>query len=1341
MIRFFIWSAPFPTMHTVQSAQSANKQTVPMIQLRCRGGNASLAQPSSTDIIAQIDSGANISTTNQASILWNIHKLDVPRDFQDAGQTTHTALFRGSIVVPCANGENKPVLAYYTPSINATIISPNAICTQYRSVKHYTTCMDVDNESGAIQFKNIRQQVLFTMPITTINGLHWTGSVIRPNHLQKQSPVPMECIRSLSLQTSLEHFPDHYFDEDDIDALLEYINNDDTPIPVVDANEPSSHSVNQLKIKAQCQLYHQRLGHLNHRSVSELHHHVDGVPHLPIPSIIDSCPVCIAAKLRKSHASSQTSRVATQCFQGIGIDMGFVVQQSKNTQRYQDSIGINGETCYIAITDHHSGMVFGKPLTGKTVPIDWLNNWLSRYAPDVPNKTVRMDQGHELGRSKAVCRLLEQHGYTIELTGADASHQNGTAERTHETIGNMMRSLLLGASLPKKFWPYAFSHCLFLMNRVLHDGKDAPPITLCSGERISLAGLRTFGCRVYVKLPGLRESKLSSNNRLGLFMGYHGTMRNIQWYDEVSQNIKIATHFRFDEGMSDLAVPPPNVKILQRLDDNLPVTPELVDVPSLDLAVDPSPFRILDTITIPIKCEHSTFGIIVGECHIRRRAYISDVTSKSSASLVRNFRNKYIGAFIVEVGGLPVYDVDDAALAFQQLAANTQSTSFTMVVAPDKYIPVRDRRDHMSINIDQLRHITELVHDLSPAPSITNLDISECVHTMSVPIAPIDDSESITGPDISPHVASPITQAEQSIASKLTRRKLQLLDTWHLWQQSERLQLDKMYTQEMFAPPVHPPPDAIILNPIWNYYIKDDGTRKARQCCDGSPRAAPYLHEIAVTYASCIDQPVSRLFYGLSVHFGLTIVSTDAVNAFANADAPSIPTYLRVDAAYSEWYADRFGIQLERNMVVEAKHALQGHPESPRLWEEYINRILIDKLGFTNTTHERSIYSGSFNNHRVFITRQVDDIAVAAPTESIANEVIAAIGQYVSLDGTGLVTKFNGVDVDQTETYLRIHCSTYIDKVLATHGWDTPTQDDNTAHEPLPASMIKQIDIEQGPLEHSPAAKALETDKKFKYRQLLGELMYAHVTCRMDIGYVLTKLAQFSQYPAAIHYSCLRRICIYLRHTKDWGIMFWRPKPMPCFPSGMLQPAELTDKDKELPIFPESQTSNQLVGYVDAAHATDILTRRSVTGFIITFCGAAICYRSKTQTTVATSSTEAEFIAAVTASKAVKYLRSILEQLGCPQVDPTPIYEDNEAAIEMINAFKPTPRARHIDIQFFAIQQWKQNGEVLFHHIPGTINMADALTKALGWILHTRHVRRAMGHYLPAYMRSPLHDT
>ena len=100
----------------------------------------------------------------------------------------------------------------------------------------------------------------------------------------------------------------------------------------------------------------------------------------------------------------------------------------------------------------------------------------------------------------------------------------------------------------------------------------------------------------------------------------------------------------------------------------------------------------------------------------------------------------------------------------------------------------------------------------------------------------------------------------------------------------------------------------------------------------------------------------------------------------------------------------------------------------------------------------------------------------------------------------------------------------------------------------------------------------------------------------------------------------------------------------------------------DLPSFPEPEDPLQLTCYVDAAHANDFRKRRSTTGYAFTLSGGVIAYRSKTQALTATSSTEAEFYAAVLAAKTALYLRSILLELGFEQNAPTPIYEDNEAA-------------------------------------------------------------------------------
>ena len=151
---------------------------------------------------------------------------------------------------------------------------------------------------------------------------------------------------------------------------------------------------------------------------------------------------------------------------------------------------------------------------------------------------------------------------------------------------------------------------------------------------------------------------------------------------------------------------------------------------------------------------------------------------------------------------------------------------------------------------------------------------------------------------------------------------------------------------------------------------------------------------------------------------------------------------------------------------------------------------------------------------------------------------------------------------------------------------------------------------------------------------------------------------------------------------------------------------------------------------MDAAYANYLSKRRSTTGYVFTYSGGAVVYQSKTQSLTALSSIKAEFIAAVTAAKTAKYIRSVLHKLRLWQTDPTPIYEDNKPTIDIVASQKPTEQTRHINICFFAIQDWiHKSRDIVLSHIPGVINPSDDLTKPLGRVLHERHARYVMGHY------------
>jgi len=119
--------------------------------------------------------------------------------------------------------------------------------------------------------------------------------------------------------------------------------------------------------------------------------------------------------------------------------------------------------------------------------------------------------------------------------------------------------------------------------------------------------------------------------------------------------------------------------------------------------------------------------------------------------------------------------------------------------------------------------------------------------------------------------------------------------------------------------------------------------------------------------------------------------------------------------------------------------------------------------------------------------------------------------------------------------------------------------------------------------------------------------------------------------------------------------------------------------------------------------------------------GAPIAYKNKSQSTVAHSTTEAEFAAATDCANTALYLRNILEEIGLPPRHATVIYEDNAAPIEMANAQRPTRRTKHMEIKYFVLLQWCEIDQIILTTISIFDNAADALTKPLATVLFERH--------------------
>jgi hypothetical protein len=80
----------------------------------------------------------------------------------------------------------------------------------------------------------------------------------------------------------------------------------------------------------------------------------------------------------------------------------------------------------------------------------------------------------------------------------------------------------------------------------------------------------------------------------------------------------------------------------------------------------------------------------------------------------------------------------------------------------------------------------------------------------------------------------------------------------------------------MFGDPIHRPPKSTVLPFVWMNLFKDGIKPKARGTCNGGKHYGKAVI-LAYTYASCMEQPGSRMFWSLSSLHGITVLGADAI--------------------------------------------------------------------------------------------------------------------------------------------------------------------------------------------------------------------------------------------------------------------------------------------------------------------------------------------------------------------------------------------------------------------------------------------------------------------------------
>ena len=310
----------------------------------------------------------------------------------------------------------------------------------------------------------------------------------------------------------------------------------------------------------------------------------------------------------------------------------------------------------------------------------------------------------------------------------------------------------------------------------------------------------------------------------------------------------------------------------------------------------------------------------------------------------------------------------------------------------------------------------------------------------------------------------------------------------------------------------------------------------------------------------------------------------------------------------------------------------------------------------------------------------VDDIICCTTDLELRERFFDHLRKTWGITHEGTLDRFLGIHFERSKDMWSWSATmgTYIDKIAKRFG----LEDCRKVTTPMePGFAVTAEDFVEEPTE------SMVTEM----RSLIGSIGYCATAVRFDISHAVSVLSRHLARPCGKVIDAAKRIIKYLWWTRDFAIK-WTASALE----------------------EEQGSANVIIGAVDASFAMDAMTRKSHGGFINFVNNGAVSWKSGLQSIVTLSSCEAEYVALCSEVCEVKYLRSLMRELGHRQEDSTLIWEDNKAAILIAeNECSSAGRSKHIDVRFKFVAQAVSDGAIRVRYTPTDMNLADVLTKAL----------------------------
>jgi hypothetical protein len=402
------------------------------------------------------------------------------------------------------------------------------------------------------------------------------------------------------------------------------------------------------------------------------------------------------------------------------------------------------------------------------------------------------------------------------------------------------------------------------------------------------------------------------------------------------------------------------------------------------------------------------------------------------------------------------------------------------------------------------------------------------------------------------------------------------------------------------------------------------------------------------------------ILFAAAAHYGWHVAQADAITAFLNGTLNDA-VYMRQPIGFE---------QGERGtLICKLRQALYGLVPAARIWYDTLRQRL-ETIGFRASPYDAGLFVHTEKPH-LYVTSHVDDFGITGAKCTEIQWVLNEMGKQFPIKDLGTMKHYLGLQITRTEAGMKLSQSDFIDRLLD----DTGMSNCNPVATPIDPGLI---------IDDSPDSKINIKE----YQRVIGCLQWLACHTRPDIARAATLLAQYNTKPTPTTVSAYKRVLAYLQGTRDVGIHF---KPGA---NALPRPIAYTDADWGGPLTPG---------------------RRSCSGHVVLLAGGPISWRSHTQTSVALSSNEAEYMAASDAARELEWLTRLVNDMGLYAADADPImfYIDNRGAKDLIQSSLVSKRSKHIDIRYHYVRDIAARGIIKITPI-GTSDMAaDGFTKPL----------------------------